>query len=378
MGYSYEDIHKLCVDGYLDARRHERSKHAQLQFEVGIGHRVGELARSLYKRTWKPSPPFVFATSYPVPREIFAPVFDDRVVSHIVCALIMPVLERLFIYDSYSCRKGKGTQFGVQRFEHFIRSASRNWQKEVYVLSLDISGYFMSIDRQLLLDMVLGVIDRYVYLFRDPDFVRYLVREIIMRNPLDGCQLIGRKRDLCAVPPQKRMECAKPGCGLILGDVTSQMFSNLYLNPFDQFAKRELGIRYYGRYVDDARMVHDSAAYLQECMERSISFLKDNLKLTIHPHKCSICSSNDCNTFLGVDVNPWYSRISRNAERRLYTSLLHMDCDASVQSRQDALNSYVGYAANKHCRRTFNAALRRNKVRKELRFDNKKFIINNL
>lgn len=380
MTYSYDDILNLCVQSYLSARRNERSSLAQIGFEVDAERLLADLATQLHRRTWHPKPPIVFPNVEPVPREIFAPEFADRVVSHIPYMLLMPVLEDIFIYDSYSCRKGKGTLFGIHRFEHHLRSATNNWQREVHVLSLDISGYFMSINRQLLLNMTLEVIDRYAHRLGDIDWLKYVVREIIMRDPLVDCKFVGNPGLLARVPPQKRMEYAKPGCGIILGDVDSQMFSNLYLNSFDHYVKRELKIHHYGRYVDDAILIHPSADYLNDCMWKCKAYLEERLQLTLHPHKCSIISSNDANTFLGVTVHPHYSRISNIAERRMYNHLLHKACALSPDAEFEnlsLLNSYLGYNTGKRCRRTFNAALRRTDARRNLSFDNSKFLNNN-
>lgn len=95
-----------------------------------------------------------FIIKDPVLREVFAASFRDRIVHHLLYNWLMPIFEPTFIYDSYSCREGKGTLFGIERMEHHIRSCSDNYTKDCYVMKLDIEGYFMNINRQLLFDVI--------------------------------------------------------------------------------------------------------------------------------------------------------------------------------------------------------------------------------
>lgn len=370
MAYSLSDIQQLCFNAYLLARRNERTKNTQLAFEIDFEKKVSSLAWRLYNRIWTPSPPIVFPKLDPVPREIFAPVFEDRIVSLIAFTILNPIFEQLFIFDSASCRKGKGTMFGVSRFEHHIRSITNNWQREAYVLDLDISGYFMSIDRALLLDMVFETIDRYKWVIKDVDWLKYIVKEIILRDPIKDCKRMGDWRLMSRVPKRKRIEYSKPGCGLIPGDVDSQLFSNFYMNKYDHFVKRFLHIKHYIRYVDDARLLHLSKEYLEECLNLSREFMEEKLHLTLHATKCKILSTNEENEFLGKSVRPFYTTISQDSARRLYRNLLNTNKEETSIS---TLNSYMGYTRDKKCRRLVNAALRRTDSRSAFVFEGNNF-----
>lgn len=134
-------------EAYFEAREGERNKTAALIFESACEENLHKLYQELIGRTWKPSPPYCFIIQEPTIREIYAPNFRDRIVSHLLFNLIMPTLERTFIYDSYSCRIGKGVLHGISRTRHFIEGVSKNYSREAWCLSLDISGYFMSIYR---------------------------------------------------------------------------------------------------------------------------------------------------------------------------------------------------------------------------------------
>lgn len=370
--YCFGDIHNLCTLAYLDARKNERSSKSQLAWEINLERNIYNLSLKLYKREWKPSPPIVFAVSSPVPREIFAPQFEDRVVSHIAYNLLVPIFERIFIYDTYSCRKGKGTLFGIDRFEHHLRCATNNWKKEVYILNEDISGYFMSINRATLLDMIKNVLNRYGWMLRDCEFLKYIIETSLLADPMEGCKRIGSAKLLESVPKQKRMEYAKDGCGIILGDVKSQMFSNLYLNEFDHTAKRVQKIRYYSRYVDDVRKIHESKDYLEECAERDREYLSKNLGLTLHPNKCVITRSSEANTFLGSVVLPYRRYIGNDAVSRMKDAVRRLE-SADDDRALSVLNSYAGFAAHFDSWNVVNKVFRRNNILERFGYDGNRF-----
>ena len=141
-------------DAYYDARKHKRNTKSQLRFELDLEHNLIALFLEIKNRTYCPSRCMCFICEKPVKREIFASPFRDRIVHHLLFNYISPIFERTFIYDSYSCRKGKGTLFAQKRFVHHIRSCSNNYQEECFVLKLDLKGYFMSIDKAILKTIV--------------------------------------------------------------------------------------------------------------------------------------------------------------------------------------------------------------------------------
>ncbi len=360
--YTRNDIHILATRGYLDARRNERSKETQLAFEIRQEEFITELANSLYHREWTPLPPIVFIKEDPVLREIFAPQFVDRIVSHILFDLVAPIFERTFIYDSYSCRVGKGTLFGIERFEHHIRSATDNYRYEAFILNLDISGYFMNIDKAILYRLIWQTLDRYRY--KDCgkgkkwgevigfDFVDYLIRSILMRNPLNGSIFVGNQALKKKVPPQKLLENSPEGVGLIIGDLNSQLDSNIYLNAFDHFVKRVLHISGYGRYVDDARLIDRNYGYLLECKDAASEFLRDNLRLTVHPAKTTITSTRETNFFLGAAVEDYrryaktetlarFRKTVKGIEEAMLTGQM-IDIEGTLSN----MNSYLGYLSH--------------------------------
>ena len=157
-----------------------------MQFELNYESNLIQLYEEVVNRTYKVGKSIAFIVDYPVKREIFAGDFRDRVLHHLVVQELEPILEKSFIYDSYSCRTGKGTLFGIRRVSQFLRAASDNYQQDAWILKLDISGFFMSIDRRILIDMLERIIDT-KYHGDDPEMLRFLVHAIISNDPTKNC-----------------------------------------------------------------------------------------------------------------------------------------------------------------------------------------------
>lgn len=156
MNITDEELLADVFNAYFSARRNKRNTLAQLKFEINLEANLIKLYEELRNRTYKPLPCTCFITDDPVKREIFSSEFRDRIVHHLLYNYISPIFERRMIYDSYSCRKNKGTLFGIKRLDHHIRSCSNNYMKDAYILKLDLKGYFMSINKQKLYDILVS------------------------------------------------------------------------------------------------------------------------------------------------------------------------------------------------------------------------------
>ena len=267
----YEDLHQA----YLDARRHKRNRPYQMRFEAHLEENLETLCDALWNRTYQPLPSDCFIITDPKRREVFAAHFQDRIVHHLYFNYTHEMFERTFIEDSYSCIKGRGTHYGINRLRWHILKESRNYTRPCYVLKMDIRGYFMSINRQKLLSLCVESLEKMakhqVGKYRqtlweetvDMDFVRYLTKVIVLLNPTEQCQMIGSPSDWDELPHDKSLFHSPKGCGLPIGNLTSQLFSNVYLNRFDQFMKRELKCKHYGRYVDDFYVVSCDREWLE-------------------------------------------------------------------------------------------------------------------
>jgi len=227
------------------AKKHKGSKPYVQHFERKLQQNIEQLADDLLSRTYKPEPSTVFIVERPKKREVFAAQFRDRVVHHLYYNYTHELFERTFIHDTYSCITGRGTHYGIERLAKHILQESHNYQRECYVMKMDKRGYFMHIDRQILLDIVLKTL-RKIGNHRiarghkltwanwiDMDFVSWLSEEIIMLDPKKNCRMVGTVEDWEGLDHSKSLFYTNDGCGLPIGNLTSQLLSNVYLNEFD-------------------------------------------------------------------------------------------------------------------------------------------------
>jgi len=344
---------QLLIDlhtAYLDARRNKRRKKYQLDFEKDMAANLRALAQSLYDRTYRPAPPKCFIIEDPKKREIFAADFRDRIVHHLYYNYTHELFERTFIADSYSCIKGRGTHYGISRLESHIRKESLNYTEKAYILKMDISGYFMSINRQKLFDIVERRLQkmRYHLISKDDtetwndrldfDFLSYLNRIIILPDPTNDSRIIGSKSDWDALPPRRSLFSSPDGCGLPIGNLTSQLFSNIYLGEFDDFMKRTVRARRYGRYVDDFYVVSNDIEQLQLMIPDIENYLKFELGLEVNEEKTVITDSDTGVEYLGAYLKPHRRYISDWSLHRILKKLPQV-----LQSRNpNQINSYLG------------------------------------
>lgn len=291
---------------YHEARKGKRSTSDENIFELNATENLINLRDSIIERTYKPSRGIAFVVKRPVTREIFAAPFRDRVIHHFLYDMVADWWDRRLIYDSYSCRKGKGVLFGVQRLAKHIREVTEGYTKEAYVIKLDIQGYFMSLSRQRLMEKIEWGLKR-----QFPEggelcrTLRYLWREIIFDDPTDHVRRRGKISNWDKLPRSKSLFCQPPGQGIVIGNLSSQLLSNLYLDVLDRFITMKLGYKHYGRYVDDFYMIVPAEQFEQA--KRDVKVIEDFLAgigLTLHPKKRYIQNVKRGVPFLGVIVYP--------------------------------------------------------------------------
>ncbi len=346
---------QLLIDlhtAYLAARRNKRSRPYQIEFEGNMADNLNALADQLYARTYKPGASVCFIIEDPKKREVFAAMFRDRVVHHLYYNYVHELFERNFIADSYSCIKKRGTHYGIARLEQHIRRESLDYTERCYILKMDISGYFMHIDRQLLLDIVIhrlakmrrhrigiAIAEKWDDIL-DFDLLNYLSRVIILYNPADSCIFRGRKSDWDTLPRSRSLFHSPEGCGLPIGNLTSQLFSNVYLGEFDDYIKRTLHVQRYGRYVDDFYIVSNDKEYLQNLVPKIERFLSERLRLSINTEKTQICDSTHGVGFLGAFLKPRRRYIHNDSLRRIKAKMPKL---ASVVGGKKKFDTYASY-----------------------------------
>jgi len=334
---------------YFDCRRNKRNTHNALAFEIQMEQNLDLLYRQIMDGSYVPGKSVVFIVTKPVVREIFAADFRDRVIHHFIINRVVAYLERMFIYDSYSCRKDKGTLFGIKRVEHFMRACSQNYRKDCFILKLDIQGFFMHIDRKRLLQKINAVIEKYCC-NEDKKLMYDLCEKVILQNPIDNCITKGSFDEWEKLPKNKSLFHVPKGCGLPIGNLTSQLFANLYLNDFDHFVKRKLKAKYYGRYVDDMVLFDHSKKKLLEWRDSIKEYLENSLELSTHPSKEYLQHFSKGVTFLGAHIMPYRTYIGRrtlnNFNRlvvgREWTGEIDLITGQGLEPRTKRVKSYLG------------------------------------
>lgn len=363
---------KITIDlfqAYFDARKNKRNTINALAFEKHYEANLFALCDEITEFSYKPKPSICFVVDKPVKREIFAADFRDRVIHHFIYNYISPVFEKVFINDCYSCRIGKGTHYGIKRIDHFIRSCSQNYSKDCYILKLDIKGYFMSINKNLLFKLVKEELLKQKFKIDfDLTLILYLIKETIFNDPREKCIIKGKKNDWGGLPQTKSLFFAKNNCGLPIGNLTSQLFGNIYLNKFDHWVKQNLQIKYYGRYVDDFVLVHENKDYLQSCIQQIDSYLKESVALTLHPDKIYFQHYSKGLKYIGAVIMPHRIYIANRTKGNFHIAVNKQNLIArshkpSLEEQAaflSSLNSYLGIL--KHFK-TY-------KIRKKMAFKN--------
>lgn len=347
---------QLLLDLYIafyDARRGKSKRSYVVKWERNLKANMDQLCDDLMNRTYQPLPSKCFIIDYPKKREIFAAMFRDRIVHHLYFNYTHELFERTFIADAYSCIKGRGTHYGIGRIRDFCRRVSENWQHKCYAMHLDIRGYFMHIDRARLLEISTGTLRKMAGHkvtkgkretwsdVRDIDFLLWLTELIVMLDPRENCEMVGDPRNWDGLDPAKSMLHLEDGLGLPIGNLTSQLFSNVYLNEFDQYMKRDLKCRYYGRYVDDACVVSSDREWLLSLVPRIQQFLRQRLGIELHMGKVIIAEVHQGVEFLGCYIKPYRTYISNHALRRISQKVARLDYSRPWRLIR-SVNSYLG------------------------------------
>lgn len=349
-----EQLFKDLYIAYYDARKHKRNKPYQLKFEKNLDVNIRELCDELYERRYTPLPSACFIIEDPKKREIFAADFRDRIVHHLYYNYVHVMFERTFIQDSYSCIKRRGTHYGISRLEQHIRKESQNYMLPCYVLKIDIRGYFMHIDRNKLYRITVDSLTKMgkhriskhgAWKWEnivDVDFSVYLTSILILANPVSGCRIVGKVADWDGLPHDKSLFYSNEGCGLPIGNLTSQLFSNVYMNVFDQYVKRNLCCRHYGRYVDDAFFVSCDKKQLRSYVPKIRNFLSSELGLSLHKGKLQMFDVRKGVVFLGVFIKPYRSYICSSTLSRIKRKSQYITLNDNPKRLMSIVNSYLG------------------------------------
>ena len=323
---SYERIISLenLLGAWKEFKRGKTGKPDVQEFDATLEENLFEIHDALKRKTYQPAPYVSFFVSDPKRRSIHKACVRDRVVHQALFRVLYPIFNKTFIHDSYSCRLGKGTHRGVRQLARYLRAVSGNYHRAAYALKCDIRKFFENIDH----DILIGLLEKRIH---DPGTC-WLTKQII---------------DSFVV--SKVEPCSKTG--LPLGNVTSQLFSNIYLNEFDQWAKHKLKARYYLRYCDDFLLLSRDKSELEKRLAIIVVFLHNELKLELHPNKVETIKVRQGVDFLGYVTLPHATMLRASTKNRMFRKLqekkkLVQKGVCTEESFEHSRQSYLGVLAH--------------------------------
>jgi retron-type reverse transcriptase len=290
--HKYEYIIKIenLLTTWEKFLRGKRRKKDVILFQAKLGDNLSDIHHSLANGTYKHGPYKVFNISDPKPRKIHKATVRDRVVHHLIHKTLYPYFDKRFIYDSYSCRKEKGVHRALNRLKFFAGKVSKNNSRTCYILKCDIKKFFASVDHETLIK----ILKRYI---TDQNII-CLIDKIV-----------------------SSFYTIRNGVGLPLGNLTSQLFANVYMHEFDMFIKQELLVKYYIRYTDDFIILSDSKEYLDDLLPKIEEFLRIKLKLALHENKVYIKTHASGVDFLGWIHFSHHRQIRTSTKRKIIKKL---------------------------------------------------------
>lgn len=266
-------------------RKGKRTREDVMVFERRLEDNLFEIRDELISGNYRHGPYEPFTIHDPKQRTIHKALVRDRVVHQAIINVIEPLFEQRFIHDSYSCRVGKGTHAAVARLQGFFRQASKNGTRTIYAVKCDVRKFFASVNHEILLDLLAKRI-------ADPKTMT-LLRLIIESFSVT------------------------PGTGVPLGNLTSQLFANVYLHELDWYIKQKLRIKHYVRYCDDFVMLTSSRSEGFALAERVDVFLRERLKAELHPNKVHVRTWAQGVDFLGYVLMPQATILRSSTARRV-------------------------------------------------------------
>lgn len=299
--HTYNDI--ISTENLLEAWKEfikGKSKRRDAQeFQYKLLDNILSLHNELKTKAYVHGKYEAFNISDPKPRVIHKASVRDRVLHRAIYRILYPYFDKKFIADSFSCRNARGTHKAVNRFRSFAFKVSQNNTKTCWILKCDIKKFFASVNHPILLKVLSHAIcnfNRTVKITAAKDIskdILWLLAQVVESFNTKG----------------------KIGVGLPLGNLTSQLFSNIYLNELDQFIKHKLQEKYYIRYADDFVFLTEGKKQAEDLIPKLSEFLQKELKLNLHSGKVFIKTLNSGVDFLGW-VNFFDHRVLRTATKR--------------------------------------------------------------
>ena len=304
--HTYNDIISLenLLEAWVEFVKGKRKRKDIREFELRLMNNIISLHKDLVSKTYRHSAYESFKINDPKPRNIHKASVRDRLLHHAIYRKLYSFFDKTFISDSFSCRLNKGTHRALNRFRSFVWKVSKNNTKTCWILKCDVKKFFASINHEILM----SILDKYI---QNGDIL-WLLNQII--------------ESFCSV---------KRGVGLPLGNLTSQLLVNIYMNEFDRFVKHKLKIKYYIRYCDDFTIFSKEKNWLENLIQPVKNFLWNKLKLTLPPNKIFIKTSASGIDFLGWSHFPDHRVLRTTTKKRMIKRI-------KESPTMETINSYLG------------------------------------
>ncbi len=298
----YEEV--ISVENLLSAWKEflkgKSGKKDVEDFELNLAMNILALHRDLTTHIYTHGSYQHFTVTDPKRRDIHKASVRDRLLHHALHRHLYPHFNTTFIHDSYASRKNKGMHKAMAQFSRYARKVSNNYTRTTWVLKCDIKKFFASIDHKILFTILEKRIEY--------ERILWLLSQVV------------------------ESFWTRAGKGLPLGNLTSQLLVNIYMNEFDQFVEHKLKAQHYIRYADDFVLLHHDREYLLTLLPDINTFLTSKLKLTLHPNKVSISTVASGVDFLGWTHFPDHQTLRTTTKRRLFNTLQSEPDEATSQS----------------------------------------------
>jgi len=297
------------------------------RFERNLEDNLFSIYKELMEKTYKHNPYIGFYITDPKQRHIHKAEVRDRIVHHALFKVLNPLFDNTFISDSYSCRKGYGTHKGFKKLVIYARKVSKNYTRNCWALKCDIKKFFDSVDHDILLRIIKGKIE--------DENTLWLLEEIIQSYEAENKDC----HPSFAMTGNRR--------GIPIGNLTSQLFANIYLNELDQYIKHKLKVKYYLRYADDFILLSSSKELLETYLCEIEQFLQEKLKLSLHPRKTVFKKLSWGIDFVGYIALPHYEVLRTKTKRRIFKQIkkkieLYKSGNITKQEFEQSHASYFG------------------------------------
>lgn len=279
-------------------------------FAQNLFSNILDLHNDLINYTYRHARYEKFSINDPKPRVIHKAIVRDRLLHRAIYRILMPIFDQTFVFDSYSCRKVKGTHRGFKRLVEQARTQSKNYSGSCWALKCDVKKFFYSVDHKILIKLLSERIA--------DEKLMNLLSEII------------------------ESFASSPGRGMPLGNLTSQLFANIYLDPLDKFVKHKLKAKYYLRYADDFIFLADNREVLRDYLKLIDTFLADKLKLSLHQDKVIFRKLNWGLDFVGYVAHPKFNLPRKATVKRMFVRLNETK-ELKPDKLEASLRSYLGY-----------------------------------